>query len=496
VRVLLEAASEKDDHVPLPDRLVGEARHFFRMRQAVLLMVSGVARHVKVCAIDPLPQGKLRQLVPLPEIEPLRRTIGGSEAAEVYSGEEAAQVAEALGLDGGTESLLVVPIRGRKLLNYMLVLADNRAHEFGDAQLDIVEAFAAAVGAGLSRFQLARANAVETSRQAALSVAAKNLNSSLDLNRVLVRVCEEAARILEADTAVVYLGDAERGLRMEAGTGVGPEAIGLRIEPGQGLAGRVAEQNRPMLTNHYQALTGTPSVYADLRHAMAVPMHWNGQPHGVLSLGWTRFRMLKDEDLGILSAFGEIAGSACRNATTHEGLITASRTDALTGCLNRAAFQETLRTELDRSGRSGQNVSLIIVDMDDFKQVNERHGHLVGDEVLRRVGRALRTAVRPYDVVGRYGGDEFALLAVDADESEARDIADRAIEGVAASLDKLEAASECGAATAGVAQWAPGEAETALFDRADRALLHGKHRGLRGSALRASDVVEPEVNAA
>jgi diguanylate cyclase (GGDEF)-like protein len=244
-----------------------------------------------------------------------------------------------------------------------------------------------------------------------------------------------------------------------------------------------------MLTNHYQALTGTPAVFADVRSAMAVPMHWDGELHGVLSLGWTRFSLLRPEDLNLLTAFAEIAAAACRNASTHEGLLTVARTDALTGCLNRAALHDALRTELDRCTRTGQKLSLALVDLDDFKQVNEGHGHLVGDEVLRRVGRALRGAVRPYDIVGRYGGDEFALLAVDADESEAREMASRAIGQVAVSLEDLDAATGRGAATAGVAQWRPGESATDLIDRADRALLHGKHRGRRGGAVRASEIL-------
>ncbi len=487
---LLSTLGDQDAPDAARVRLVDEARDFFDVARAVLLAGDRDGR-LTVLAVSPAarrPRGGL-----LPGEFPV--LIGPVERGEVAfaAGGEATRLDSALGATQlPARSVLVLPMRTDGADIHVLVLADQEGRSFADEEIEVARAFAAATSASLTQLRMAGQRAGQIAQQAALARSAKSLNESLDLNRVLVRICHEAASILDADNAVVYRGDGTEGVVVEATFGMPPEAIGYRMEPGEGLAGKVAEQDRSLLTNDYPGLPKQPdaTLFGTVRSCMAVPMHWDGELRGVLAVGYRRDHRVTDDQLKLLEAFGELAAAASRNASAHAGLVLAARTDGLTGCLNHAAMHEALRREIVRCERTGHRLSLVLMDMDDFKQVNEEHGHLVGDEVLRRVGHALRQAVRPYDLVARYGGDEFAIVTIDADGEEASIVAGRALAGVRRSLEELDEAPGASGASAGVAEWTPGENGTSLIERADRALLYGKQEGERGQVSSVDELPE------
>jgi diguanylate cyclase (GGDEF)-like protein len=159
---------------------------------------------------------------------------------------------------------------------------------------------------------------------------------------------------------------------------------------------------------------------------------------------------------------------AHRERTDREGrrAHVLARIDPLTGLGNRRAFDETSATEIGRAIRSGSPVSLVVADLDDFKAINDEHGHLAGDRCLREVAATLRATVRGPDSCFRWGGDEFALLLCDTTLAEAVTIAERACRAVS-SGGRLSLGY-------GVAQFDGAEAPEALLARADRALLAAK----------------------
>ena len=154
----------------------------------------------------------------------------------------------------------------------------------------------------------------------------------------------------------------------------------------------------------------------------------------------------------------------------------------------RRAAREPAARDRARGARAASRTSRsILIDLDDFKQVNEEHGHLVGDEVLRRVGHALRSGTRPYDIAARYGGDEFALIAVESRRGAgARDRRARTIARVAAG-DRRVRRGQRGRRHRRRRRVDRRAHRHQLIARADRALLHGKQAGGRGEANPFSD---------
>jgi len=163
-------------------------------------------------------------------------------------------------------------------------------------------------------------------------------------------------------------------------------------------------------------------------------------------------------------------------------LAEVSARDSLTGLYNRWYVMEKIESEMNRSLRHGSPVSVLMMDIDHFKRVNDTYGHAVGDQVLRTIGQVLRDSCRVYDVPGRYGGEEFCIVLPQTAVGSTNVVAERIRTRVASTAVAIEGDSVAVTTSIGVAG-VDGEngdtlmTATALIDRADRALYSAKHRG-------------------
>jgi diguanylate cyclase (GGDEF)-like protein len=199
--------------------------------------------------------------------------------------------------------------------------------------------------------------------------------------------------------------------------------------------------------------------------------------HGVLLLHQRPGTAPGAMDLGILSWVSTQLGLVLDRITLFEETRALATTDGLTGLFNRTMLDRELERELGRVQRYGTELSLLVADLDHFKQVNDRHGHLAGDECLRAVAATLKKSLRQVDLVCRYGGEEFAVIAPMTDDVGALKVAERlrsAIEGLPILAGERELRITI---SVGIASYRSGENAREFFARADQALYAAKAAG-------------------
>ncbi|HEX2058086.1 MAG TPA: GGDEF domain-containing protein, partial [Actinomycetota bacterium] len=199
--------------------------------------------------------------------------------------------------------------------------------------------------------------------------------------------------------------------------------------------------------------------------------------------------------VSMLGQFAAHAALALRNSWLLQQVQKLAETDGLTGLANRRTFETTLERELSRSARSGEPVTLVMVDIDHFKALNDKHGHQAGDEVLKLVADVLASACRDFDTAARYGGEEFAVVLPACSSAESLVVAER-LRGSIAEIETVTSVT----ASAGVATFPAhaGDGES-LIRAADEALYESKRAGRnrvtrsrRRGSRKAKLVVLPE----
>jgi len=208
---------------------------------------------------------------------------------------------------------------------------------------------------------------------------------------------------------------------------------------------------------------------------LIVPMFADGAPLGVFVAEHVAARggRVDRRVVTTVERFVSQTALALASAWLLERVLDLAATDGLTGIANRRTFEDMLARSFTRAARAGVPLSLVMVDLDHFKALNDRHGHQAGDATLRRVAPALVSACRPGDVVARYGGEEFAVLLPDTDQRDVAIVAERLRAAVAALVQDPAVTASIGAASF------PTHAAdaTELVKAADDALYTSKRTG-------------------
>ncbi len=242
---------------------------------------------------------------------------------------------------------------------------------------------------------------------------AQDLGNSLSLDETLSVLAVRLRRMIPCAAIAIYIRR-ENVLAPEYVTGEDFRLFSsLEIPMGQGLSGWVAENRKPIINGNPSVEPGylnDPGKFSKLRSALAVPLEGLGGLLGVLALYQAEKDAFTRDHLRILLAISSKVALSIENALRFRQAEDSATVDYLTSLPNARALFQHLDAELARSRRSGQPVAILGCDLDGFKQVNDRFGHLEGNKLLRAVARGLKEACREYDYVARMGGDEFVLV--------------------------------------------------------------------------------------
>lgn len=330
---------------------------------------------------------------------------------------------------------------------------------------------------------LARRNA----ELASLLEIGKTLISSLELRDVLQSIMSQVERLLQPKTWSLLLVDEETNeLCFEiAVSPVARELKGIRLKMGEGIAGWVAQTGQPLLISDVSQDTRFASRVAEeveypVSSILCVPLKIRNRVLGVIELiNTVGERAFDDGDLPLLGAVADFAAIAIDNARNYKQVSELVVTDDLTGLHNARHFHELLEYELERSRRYKSQVSLIFFDLDHFKGVNDRFGHLVGSRMIAEVGQLVKRHIRSSDRAARYGGDEYVVVLPNTGRQGAMSVANNLLERFRSHLFLTDSKERIPiTASFGVATF-PDDAHdrTSLIRAADSAMYVAKETG-------------------
>ncbi len=308
---------------------------------------------------------------------------------------------------------------------------------------------------------------------AVIALQSKIAASALDLDRVMGLVAEHASELTGADAGVVEIAEGDE-MVYHAVSGTAEPHLGMRLRIETSLSGRAVREAAIQRCDDATADDRVDQAAARAVGALSmlcVPLRHGGGPVGVLKVYADRTHAFGDADVALLDSLSGVIGAHMAHAAEFERRYYESRHDALTDLGNRRSYDERLEKEVARAERYDHPLSLVLLDLDGFKGVNDEHGHPAGDDVLRAVGHVLR-GVRRTDDCFRTGVDEFSLLLPDTPVDGAHVVASRVCEAIVGHAFDGGRVS----ASTGTAGWERGTTAAQVHAAADAALMDAKRR--------------------
>ena len=441
---LHRAAERHNQELRMLHRVSGLLRATFDLESQVEILreeLKGVLGTTNFSlSLQDSPEGPLKTVVPF-ETADAEDTPGAAEVdglaefvcqgrSPLLLNQELPAAARRLGIksvDGRLRTWCGVPIHFSDGALGVLAAGDfERENTINQEQFELIQVLADEAASAIENARLFQKERRRSSHLALLNELAQKAASVLNPNELLDSICGEVRSAFDRDLARIEVVDLQNNeLVVEAQAGYGAELLGRRARCGEGLSGAAAMSREPVLANSVLRDLRYVALHPGVRSALSLPLRYRDDLLGVLSLESFREHSFSQQDVLTLQSLADQLAIALHNARAYQSALDQAITDGLTGLKTHRYFMEALDAEWRRSTRTGRPFSVIMMDLDGFKQVNDHGGHLEGDKVLAAVAALLAPRTRQSNVLARYGGDEFALLMPEANTEQAELLAER-----------------------------------------------------------------------
>ncbi len=325
-----------------------------------------------------------------------------------------------------TRSELAIPLIVRDEVVGVLDFQSDQINFFDNETIELLTLFSTQASLGLQNARLYSLERRRARQLQAINTIAQQSTAIMDLEDLLTRACSVIQQAFQvAHVSLCLREDQEMVMRAHCGTLTPCFPAGGRFPASQQPWSDVIATSDSSIENDLSASPHFFRLFEESLSRMSIPLISFGQTHGVLSLHSSERNAFQGGDLQPLESVADICASSIQNAHYVQRVKQLAYLDGLTGIFNRRYFELRIMEEIERARRFGTGMSVVMADIDHFKQLNDDFGHLLGDEVLRQTSSLLQQQLRKIDVVCRYGGEEFAILLSQTNEQQAAAISEK-----------------------------------------------------------------------
>jgi diguanylate cyclase (GGDEF)-like protein len=321
-----------------------------------------------------------------------------------------------------TRSELAIPLMVRDEVVGVLDCHSDRLGYFDNETVDLLTIFAAQASVGLQNANLYSALQRRAAQLEAINAIAKRTTVELDLKELLDRLCTQLPQSFPVEHVSIFLRDEEGDLILRAQQGTLASKFKVGDALPHGYACTLGVRQNPYSGDPALCPAGCFPAGCE---EVCLPLVSFGENIGLLVCASTQRKAFLANDIQALESVADILATATQNARYVDRVRQLAYRDGLTGVFNRRYFESRLIDEITRAARYGGGVSVLMVDLDHFKKINDEFGHMLGDDVLRTVSAVFVRQLRKVDVVCRYGGEEFAIVLPATQGASAATVADK-----------------------------------------------------------------------